>query len=56
MFVAFCPLHGCDVLLSISCIRDVANLAPGVIAVELECYDGERLVVLTGTQTSRRGA
>lgn len=56
MLVAFCPAHGRNVLLSVSCIRHLVNLAPGVIAVELECYDGERLVVLTGTQTSRSGS
>lgn len=47
------PLHGCDVLLSLSCLRSMDNLAPGVIAVELECYDGQRLIVLTGAQTNR---
>lgn len=50
LFVSFCPLHHCDVLLGATRIRDLPNLAPDVIAVELECYDGERLVVLTGTQ------
>ena len=47
MFVAFCPLHDCEVLLGLSRIRNLANLAPGVLALELECYDGQRLAVLT---------
>ena len=56
MFVTFCPVHGCDVLLGPGCIRNLANLPPGVLAVGLECYDGERLIILTGNQTSRPGS
>ena len=52
MFAAFCPEHGCDVLLGLSRIRVVTNLDTGVLAVELECYDGQRLVVLTGSRVN----
>jgi len=50
VFVVFCPLHDCEVLLSLSRVRHLANLAPGVLALELECYDGQRLALLTGKQ------
>jgi hypothetical protein len=46
--VAYCPLHGCQVLLGLTGVRRLTNLAPGVLALELECYDGQQLVVLTG--------
>jgi hypothetical protein len=53
--VAYCPLHGCQVLLGLTCIRRLANLAPGVFALELECYDGQQLVVLTGKRVTTGG-
>ena len=54
MFAPYCPVHGCKVLLTAKEVRSVANLAPGVIAVELECYDGERLFLLTGRAINLR--
>ena len=52
MFVAFCPLHGCDVLLGPRRLRSLVTLASGVLAVKLQCYDGTTLLVLTGTQVT----
>ena len=48
MFVVYCHRHGCGVPLGLGRIRDVASLARSVLAVELECYDGKHLTVLTG--------
>lgn len=47
MFVAYCPTHGREVLLGERRIRGLRNGAQG-IEVELECWDGERLLVRTG--------
>lgn len=47
MFVVFCPLHDCQVLLGPSRIRNLENLAPGLVRLEFECHDGQRLAVLT---------
>lgn len=53
VFVAFCPRHDCEVLLGAGCLRGLTHLAPGVLALELECYDGEPLVVLTGSHVGQ---
>jgi hypothetical protein len=47
MFAAYCPKDGSRVLLGLSRIRGVTN-HDGVIDVELECYDGERIHYYTG--------
>jgi hypothetical protein len=45
-------MHGREVLLGLNCVRNLANVARGVVALELKCHDGQRLVVLTGNQLS----
>ena len=47
MFAAYCPRHGSEVLLTERRIRRLTNTDQGIV-VELECYDGERLVIRTG--------
>ena len=47
MFLVHCPAHGGDVLLGVSRICGLVNVR-GLIVVELECYDGERIRHLTG--------
>ncbi len=47
MFAAYCPKEGSRVLLGLSRIRGVTN-DDGMIVVELECYDGERVRHYTG--------
>ncbi|MFC5995685.1 hypothetical protein ACFQE5_15825 [Pseudonocardia hispaniensis] len=54
MFAVQCPRHRGPVLLDVSRIRRVTNLGDGVIVVELLCYDGEPLVLLSGAQVSAR--
>ena len=46
-FAVYCHRH-CGVPLGLSRIPDVASLARGVLAVELECHHGKHLTVLTG--------
>jgi len=48
VFTAYCPDHGCHVLLGFSQLRQLTNLRPGVIALELECHEGHPLLILTG--------
>ena len=52
MYLVYCPRHGRRVLLGLSRIRRLVNLSPGVIAVELQCYDGELLLLLAGSQVT----
>lgn len=47
MFAVHCPRHGTRVLLSERRIRTVHNTGNGIV-VEAECYDGERVFVVTG--------
>jgi hypothetical protein len=47
MFDPYCPRHASRVLLTVGRVRAVRN-APDGIHVELECWCGERLHVLTG--------
>jgi hypothetical protein len=50
MFAMYCPRHAGLVLLDVRAITSITNLAEGVIAVELRCYDGEHLVLMTGSR------
>ncbi|PZS33572.1 MAG: hypothetical protein DLM59_06375 [Pseudonocardiales bacterium] len=52
MFSAYCPRHGSEVLFGERRIRRLQNI-DGVILVEVECYDGERITIVTGR--GRRG-
>jgi hypothetical protein len=47
MFAVHCPRHRSEVLLGPSRVRSVANL-DGLIVIELECHDGERVRHYTG--------
>ena len=52
------PVHcaDCDQLVLVDCrqITGVVNLAPGVIAVEVQCPLGHLVPVLTGRATEER--
>ncbi len=48
MFAVWCPRHGAEVLLTERRVRSLSNLAGGRIIVDLECYDGERLRIVSG--------
>jgi hypothetical protein len=52
MFSAYCPRHRSNVLLSEGQIRGLSNL-DGSIVVDVECYDGERIRVVTGRRGRR---
>lgn len=47
MVNAYCPRHGTRVLLTERRIRGMHNTDAGIV-MELECYDGERIFVVTG--------
>ncbi len=47
MFSAYCPRHRSDVLFTERRIRRMTN-ADGGILMEVECYDGERILIVTG--------
>ena len=47
MFLVHCPGHRTDVLLGLRRVRGVVNVR-GLIVVELECHDGERILHVTG--------
>jgi hypothetical protein len=47
MVTAYCPRHGSRVLLSERRIRALHHTETGIV-MELECYDGERVFVVTG--------
>jgi len=47
MFAVYCPRHGTEVLLDERRIRGLTNVE-GAILVELECYDGELILLVTG--------
>jgi|tagenome__1003787_1003787.scaffolds.fasta_scaffold20734764_4 hypothetical protein len=57
MFSVYCPTHGSDVLLGIRRVRGATNVR-GLIVLELECYDGTRLLHVTGrkAETARNAA
>lgn len=50
MFKIYCPRHGSDVLLGFSRVQKMINVRPGVIVVELRCYDGEVIRMVTGSR------
>lgn len=52
MLAVFCPRHGTRVLLSERRIRALRNTDHGIL-IEVECYDGERIVLRTGRRASR---
>jgi hypothetical protein len=47
MFAVHCPRHGARVLLSERRIRALHTGDTGIV-MEAECYDGERIFVVTG--------
>lgn len=47
MFAVHCPRHGTRVLLTERRIRALHNTEAGIV-IEAECYDGERVFVITG--------
>jgi hypothetical protein len=49
MFLAYCDDCGRRMLLPVSHVRAVHNLARGVIAVELTCYEGHVLLMMSGS-------
>ena len=49
MFAVHCPRHGDRVLLSERRIRALHHTDSGIV-IEAECYDGERVYVVTGGQ------
>jgi hypothetical protein len=51
VFRVFCPRCVAWVLLDVSRVRRVTNLETGVMVVELECYDGETILTVTGLST-----
>ena len=51
MLSAYCPRHGSRVILSERRIRAVHNTADGIV-LEVECYDGERIMLVTGRAAS----
>jgi len=47
MFAVYCPTHQAEVVLGPSLVRRVTNV-DGLIAIELECSEGERVFYYTG--------
>ena len=47
MFAAYCPRHRSNVLFTERRIRRLDNV-DGAILMEVECYDGERIKIVTG--------
>lgn len=47
MLTVYCPRHRNDVLLPETRIRGLTNTDRGIL-VEVECFDGERIVLRTG--------
>ena len=52
MFAAYCPRHHSKILFSESEIRRLTNV-DGSILVEVQCFDGERIVLHTGRRRSQ---
>lgn len=52
MFTAYCPRHRSNILFSESEIRRLTNVG-GEIIVEVDCFDGERIVLHTGRRNRR---
>jgi hypothetical protein len=55
MFSVYCPRHGANVLLGFRRLVHVVNVAPGVIALQFRCYDGEVVELLTGARVGAAG-
>ena len=55
MIVAYCPAHRSEVLLSERRVRSM-SATDDALLVEVECYDGERILIVTGRQSHRRVA
>ncbi|MEV0385312.1 hypothetical protein [Nonomuraea sp. NPDC050643] len=55
MFLAYCDSCGERFLLPANHVIRVHNLASGVIAVELRCYEGHRILVLSGNDIDIQG-
>jgi hypothetical protein len=51
MLTAYCPRHGARVILSERHIHSVHNTADGIV-LEVECHDGERIMLVTGRAAS----
>jgi hypothetical protein len=49
VFLAYCDECDRQMLLPASHIRALHNLARGVIAVEMTCYEGHVILVLSGS-------
>ncbi|WP_084963025.1 hypothetical protein [Thermoactinospora rubra] len=49
MFLVYCAECEERMLLPVRHVQGLHNLAGGVIAVELTCYEGHRVIVLTGS-------
>lgn len=54
MFAVHCPRHGARVLLSERRIRAVHNTGEGIV-LEVECYDGQRIQLVTGRAVTDAG-
>jgi len=53
VIIAYCPAHGCEVLLSERRIRAMSATEDALL-VEVECYDGERILIVTGRESHAR--
>jgi hypothetical protein len=55
MFLGFCDECDRRMLLPASHVRAVHNLAPGVLVMELTCYEGHTLLVMSGSDAGIPG-
>jgi len=55
MFLVDCPLCRCRHLCGPGSVREIGNLAPGVLAVVLACRCGAEVTVMTGRAVHRGG-
>ncbi|SEH02878.1 hypothetical protein SAMN05444920_130103 [Nonomuraea solani] len=55
MFLAYCDACEERFLLPANHVTSVHNLESGVIAVELTCYEGHRILVLSGKDIDVQG-
>jgi hypothetical protein len=51
MLTAYCPRHGARVILSERRVRAVHNTPDGIV-LEVECHDGEHIMLVTGRAAS----
>ncbi|WP_017599254.1 hypothetical protein [Nocardiopsis lucentensis] len=54
MFDVYCPDCGMTTLLGPRRVLAMHNTEPGVITVELLCYDGHRVTLVTGKRADER--